>query len=85
MDASKNGAIYFSLGTNILSSFLGPRVAIFLEAIAALEEYNFVWKYETDDLKDLPANLRISKWLPQNSILGRLNLKIELHQPNVSG
>lgn len=62
--------MFFSLGTNIPSSFLGPKIKVFLKAIAELKEYNFIWKYEANDLVDIPDNLFIDKWFPQNSILG---------------
>lgn len=54
-----------------MSSYLdGPNIEVFLEAIAELREFNFIWKYEADNLKDLPKNLLIRDWMPQNNILG---------------
>lgn len=74
MAEAKNGLIYFSLGSNVQSSMLGQKIQVFLATINALSEYNFIWKYEEEDLMSLPRNLRISKWLPQNSILGAMHL-----------
>lgn len=34
-----------------------------------------LWKYERDDIQnELPPNVRVSKWLPQNDILGTFDL-----------
>jgi len=45
--------------------------------------YNFsrlkqrvIWKWETEVMDDLPSNVLLSKWLPQNDVLGHDNLKV---------
>lgn len=73
----KKGAVLLALGTNMRSDEIGP-VAInsIIEAFRQLPDYNFIWKFETTDmLKDMPANLMIKDWLPQNDILAHPNLK----------
>lgn len=31
-----------------------------------------LWKYESDNIKDLPNNVMINKWFPQRDIIGIL-------------
>lgn len=71
LDKSTNGAIYFSLGTNIKSVELSKKLQnLFIETFADLP-YTILWKYESED--DLEINLKnviTRKWWPQQDILG---------------
>jgi len=42
----------------------------FLEAFSELSQ-RVVWKFESDTLPGQTPNVRIGKWLPQSSILGK--------------
>lgn len=69
LDDTKEGFIYFSLGSNIKSSFLSAeRLAMFLETFKKLP-YIVLWKYESD-LLDQPNNVITREWLPQHAVLG---------------
>ncbi|CAG7786008.1 unnamed protein product, partial [Allacma fusca] len=46
----------------------------FLSAFSKMKQ-RVIWKFE-GDLKNLPANVKISKWLPQQDILGHPNIKL---------
>ena len=36
-----------------------------------MPQYNFLWKFESDTLPiDLPKNVMVKAWLPQNDLLG---------------
>jgi glucuronosyltransferase len=64
MDSSKNGVIYMSLGSNVKASKLNPKyVNIFLKVFESLE-YDIIWKWETNEMKNKPENVLLSKWLP---------------------
>lgn len=72
----KKGAVLFSLGTNVRSDQLGSeRQHMFIEAMRKIPDYNFLWKFESDLSFDLPKNVIIRKWLPQNDILAHPKIK----------
>ncbi|RCN31066.1 UDP-glucoronosyl and UDP-glucosyl transferase, partial [Ancylostoma caninum] len=49
----------------------------FLEAFRRFPEYQFLWKYEKDDIKDmLPSNVHLFKWLPQSDLLRHPKTKV---------
>ncbi|KAF2888854.1 hypothetical protein ILUMI_17320 [Ignelater luminosus] len=76
MDNSKNGVILFSLGTNIKVDLLSleTRQAL-LKAFSRLPQ-TVLWKFDSDNIQELPKNVFIRKWLPQNDILGHPNTKL---------
>lgn len=65
------GVVYFSLGTNIQSEQLGQyRLRELIEAFRALPEYTILWKIKLAGLDlELPTNVHVRDWLPQNDIL----------------
>lgn len=77
INASKKGAVLFSLGTNVRSDKLGAdKQKSILEAFAKMSDYHFLWKFETDTLPmKLPKNVFVKSWLPQNDILGHSRVK----------
>jgi len=76
LDESEYGVIYMSFGSNVQSKDLGSEVQImFLNVFRSLK-YDFVWKFESDDLPDKPKNVMIQKWLPQADLLAHSNVKL---------
>lgn len=77
-DNAKNGLVFFSLGTNVRSDKLGvEKISMFLKAFSRLPQYTFLWKFETKELlEDLPSNVKIQPWMPQNDILAHPNTKL---------
>jgi glucuronosyltransferase len=73
----KKGAILMALGTNMRSDQIGQdAIDAILEAFRLLPDFNFVWKFETAEmLKNVPPNLLIKAWLPQNDILAHPSVK----------
>ncbi|KAK8721970.1 hypothetical protein OTU49_012402 [Cherax quadricarinatus] len=69
--AGSPGVIYFSLGsftkfTNIPVQYRD----VFVQAFRRLPQ-RVIWKYD-GDLEDVPDNVMIRKWLPQQDILGEI-------------
>ncbi|XP_055692931.1 UDP-glycosyltransferase UGT5-like [Lutzomyia longipalpis] len=78
LDSAKDGVILFSLGSVVQSSKIQKdRLMEIVEAFRALPQYTFLWKYEKSSLHvEIPSNVIIRKWLPQNDILAHPNLKL---------
>jgi len=75
LDGATDGAILFSMGSNIKSSQLSTekRDAI-LRTFSKIKQ-KVLWKFE-EDLPNKPANVMISKWLPQDDVLAHPNIKL---------
>lgn len=75
LDESKEGVIYFSMGSNLKSTNLSPEtLKILMNVFSKLSE-KILWKFEDENLPNKPDNVRISKWLPQRGILEHPNVK----------
>lgn len=74
LDNSKNGVIFFSLGSFVQSKDMPlEMVAIFFEVFSKLKQ-NIIWKFEDESLRNIPSNVKIAKWLPQSDILAHPNV-----------
>lgn len=73
LDDASEGVVYFSMGSNLRSADLhiSKREAL-LRTFAKLKQ-KVVWKFESNEIKDLPANVKIEKWFPQSAVLGSSN------------
>lgn len=71
MDSAKEGVVLFSLGSNLKSSELPPQqLEAILKTISKLPK-KFLWKFENESIA-VPKNLKISKWVPQRAVLGKI-------------
>ncbi|EFA11927.1 UDP-glucuronosyltransferase 1-8-like Protein [Tribolium castaneum] len=76
LNSAKNGAIFFSLGSQIKSTNLEKNTfASIVKALGKLPQ-KILWKYESDDFINLPKNIKIVKWAPQLEILAHPNVKL---------
>ncbi|CAH2000423.1 unnamed protein product [Acanthoscelides obtectus] len=80
LEKASNGVIYFSLGTTVSSSQLNDvKKKNIIETFRQLP-YNVLWKYEQDDLQNIPENIMIIKWAPQQDILRHPNVRLLITQ-----
>ncbi|TMW45132.1 hypothetical protein DOY81_009787, partial [Sarcophaga bullata] len=76
LDGAENGAIYFSLGSNVQSKDMpAEKLRIFLDVFASLNQ-RVLWKFENESIAHLPKNVMIKAWLPQADILAHPNVKV---------
>ncbi|XP_050682422.1 UDP-glucosyltransferase 2-like isoform X2 [Leptidea sinapis] len=72
MDNSLHGVIYFSMGSNLRSEHFPEKLTRrFLDIFAELKQ-TVIWKFEAN-LSDIPKNVHIVDWAPQQSILAHPN------------
>ena len=71
LDDAKEGAIYFSLGSNAKSKDMPiEKRQVILNVFSRLKIKVF-WKWESDELPGKPPNVIVRKWMPQQEILGK--------------
>lgn len=74
----QRGFILFSIGSSYKGSSLPDKIINeFIEAFKNLPEYQILWKFESDKLKDrLSENVLIRSWLPQSDLLADPRIKV---------
>ena len=76
LNKSKKGVIFISFGSNIKGSLMTPdKKQIFLNVFKQFSQYDFIWKWD-EKLPNLPKNVLVANWLPQQDILAHSNLKL---------
>ncbi|XP_046993383.1 UDP-glucosyltransferase 2-like [Schistocerca americana] len=79
LDGAENGAVYFSLGSTLQASMMPEDKRLeFLEGFKKIPQ-RVLWKWEKD-MDDLPPNVKVSKWLPQQSVLAHPNVRVFITQ-----
>lgn len=71
MDTAEHGVIYFSLGTMFDPTTIPISLKRALVKMFGELKQTVIWKYDGEDLVDLPKNLFVLKWAPQTSILSK--------------
>ncbi|KAG5332781.1 UDB17 glucuronosyltransferase, partial [Acromyrmex heyeri] len=75
LDGAKNGVIIISLGTNVKWKFIGlDKVKAVLLALSKLKQ-RVLWKLDIEVPFEIPNNLMIVKWMPQNEVLSHKNVR----------
>ncbi|XP_013168811.1 PREDICTED: UDP-glucuronosyltransferase 2B15-like [Papilio xuthus] len=80
LDASDNGVIYFSFGTNVQLSLLPQNKIEIFENVLSQLPYNVIWKRDTESVFIKSKNVKIYKWLPQADLLRHPNIKLFITQ-----
>lgn len=75
--AGESGFIYVSMGSSVKAANMPDHLRKLLTQTFARLPYRVLWKYEASPalLTDLPANVKIGRWLPQQDILGHRKLR----------
>ncbi|XP_053693539.1 UDP-glycosyltransferase UGT5-like [Sabethes cyaneus] len=69
MDEAEHGVIYFSLGAYMQSSAMPIEKRLTLLKVFSKLKQRVIWKFETDQIDNVPDNVMVTKWAPQNDIL----------------
>lgn len=73
MDNAPDGVVYFSFGSVVKAIDLpSNQVEMFLRRLGQIKQ-KVLWKWESDNLPELPPNVVVNKWFPQVDILGHPN------------
>jgi len=82
---SENGFILFTLGSHIKGSSI-PKKALqsFINIFAKLPQ-KVIWKWEDEAPEDIPKNIMLSKWLPQQDLLGHPKCKLFITHGGMQG
>lgn len=76
MDSHPEGVIYVSFGSTVKPSLMNSeRKQIFIDTFRKLK-MPIIWKWDEDNIADLPKHVMIQKWVPQQDILAHPNLKL---------
>ncbi|XP_041971707.1 UDP-glucosyltransferase 2-like [Aricia agestis] len=82
LDSSKNGVIYFSLGTNF-APLSKQQLQIFVNVFSKLP-YDVYWIYYHEaEFPELTENIKIFKFLPQSDLLRHPKIKLFITQGGI--
>ncbi|XP_034141223.1 UDP-glucuronosyltransferase 2C1 isoform X2 [Drosophila guanche] len=72
-----SGFIYVSMGSSVKAANMPESLRRMLVKTFARLPYHVLWKYEgsSADMQDLTSNVKLSRWLPQQDILGHTKLR----------
>lgn len=71
LDGAKHGAIYFSMGSNLNSTYFRNETKDAILKVFSKLKQRILWKFESASIDNQNGNLYISEWLPQSDILGK--------------
>lgn len=74
--AGEDGFIFFSVGSAVIASSIPEEYRTILVQVFGSLKQRVLWKWDKDTMDDLPPNVRLSTWLPQQDILGDPRLRL---------
>ena len=85
LDSASAGAVFISFGSAISPSQMPEeKLKAVLEVFRALPQLSFVWKWDSE-IENLPENVMIQKWIPQQDLLGHPNLRVFVTHGGMGG
>uniref|UniRef100_A0AAG5DU55 UDP-glucuronosyltransferase n=1 Tax=Anopheles atroparvus TaxID=41427 RepID=A0AAG5DU55_ANOAO len=85
IEGAEHGVIFFSLGTNLLSSSIPPEKLDAILATFGKLKQRVIWKWDTQDMPNKPANVMLKDWLPQDDILAHPNVRLFIMHGGLGG
>lgn len=76
LDSAKDGAIYFSMGSNLKGVHFPVEKRNAILAVFRTLKQKILWKWEDESLPGKPDNVLIKSWFPQDDILAHPNIKL---------
>ncbi|XP_058056810.1 UDP-glycosyltransferase UGT5-like [Anopheles bellator] len=78
LDEATRGVVYINFGTFMRSSGMPEEtLQVFLTVFRNLPHARFLWKWEAETAPaNLPPNVLLQKWLPQNDVLAHRNVRL---------
>lgn len=70
LDEAEEGVVYFSMGSILKGGHMPSEKRDAILRVLSKIEHSVLWKWEEDGLPGRPSNVKLSKWVPQESILG---------------
>ncbi|XP_046491809.1 UDP-glycosyltransferase UGT5-like [Neodiprion pinetum] len=80
LDEATQGFVYMSLGSNVHSKMLPEKARKDILTAFSKLPYKVIWKFEDDTLTNLPENVIILKWTPQQAVIAHPNIKVFIYQ-----
>ncbi|CAK9820999.1 UDP-glucosyltransferase 2 [Anthophora plagiata] len=75
LDDAHDGVLYFNLGSMVkMASIPKDKLEVLLNVLRSIPR-KVIWKWETDDIPNIPSNVLVQKWLPQYDVLNHPNVK----------
>ena len=80
LDGHPDGVVYVSFGPSIKPSQMkAEQKKVFLDPFHQLK-HPVIWIWDEDNIPNLPPNVKLSKWLPQQDLLAHPNLRVFVTQ-----
>lgn len=75
MDSATDGVVFVSFGSQLRPEQMPKdKLEMFVEAFRQIE-MSVIWKWDVE-VPNLPKNVKLSSWLPQQDLLGHPNLRV---------
>ena len=76
LDSHPAGVLLVSFGSSIKpSQMTKEKMKVFLETFSQLN-YTVIWKWDGEEMSDLPSNVILQTWVPQQDLLAHPHLKV---------
>lgn len=74
--SGEEGFVFFSLGSIVKPQEMPESTRKTLVNVFSKLKQRVLWKWNGNDMPDLPKNVKLAKWLPQQDILGHPKIRV---------